>query len=283
MVVVGIRFKKAGKTYYFDPGELTIERGDQVVVETSRGLEFGNVIIANRELSDDKIIYPLKPVLRMATQEDKDSHSNNKKKEVEAFDVCQKKIKEHSLEMNLIDVEFTFDNNKVIFYFTADGRVDFRDLVKDLASIFRTRIELRQIGVRDEAKLLNGIGPCGKELCCSNWMGDFTPVSIKMAKDQNLSLNPTKISGVCSRLMCCLNFEHETYLYYKKDMPDVGDKVKIGNQTGEVLDVNILKGVVFIRSRVNDADVLNWYPKEELKIIEKTNRRNEVVDLGEIE
>ena len=204
--VVGIRFKKAGKIYYFDPSDLNIKKGDYVVVETARGIEFGECVIYNKEISESEIISPLKKVIRVATEEDKDSHLVNKSKEKDAFSICEEKIQKHNLDMKLIDVEYTFDNNKVIFYFTADGRVDFRDLVKELATIFKTRIELRQIGVRDEAKVVGGLGPCGRPLCCSSFLGEFTSVSIKMAKEQNLSLNPTKISGVCGRLICCLNY-----------------------------------------------------------------------------
>ena len=205
--VVGVRFKKAGKIYYFDPSDLNVKKGDFVVVETARGIEFGECVIGIKEILETDIVAPLKSVIRIAEEEDINKHKDNKVKEKDALEICLKKIEEHGLNMKLIDVEYTFDNNKVIFYFTADGRVDFRELVKDLATIFKTRIELRQIGVRDEAKMLGGLGPCGRPLCCSTFLGDFASVSIKMAKEQNLSLNPTKISGICGRLMCCLNYE----------------------------------------------------------------------------
>lgn len=211
LTVVGIRFKKAGKIYYFDPGGIEIAAGDHAIVETARGLEFGDVVIGPRQVDDSQIVAPLKPVLRQATPEDQEKVKDNRKKEKEAFKICEQKIQAHSLPMNLVDVEYTFDVNKIIFYFTAEGRIDFRELVKDLASVFRTRIELRQIGVRDEAKLMNGIGCCGRSLCCATFLGDFEPVSIRMAKDQNLSLNPTKISGICGRLMSCLKYENDCY------------------------------------------------------------------------
>jgi cell fate regulator YaaT (PSP1 superfamily) len=210
-VVVGIRFKKAGKIYYFDPGDLPIEKGDFAIVETARGIEYGQVVVGKKEVTENDVVLPLKKVIRIADENDKLQVEANKDAAKQAFGICQEKIANHGLEMKLVDVEYTFDRNKVIFYFTADGRVDFRELVKDLASVFRTRIELRQIGVRDEAKLLGGIGPCGRILCCSSWLGDFDPVSIRMAKDQHLSLNPAKISGLCGRLMCCLKFESDVY------------------------------------------------------------------------
>jgi cell fate regulator YaaT (PSP1 superfamily) len=210
-VVVGIRFKKAGKIYYFDPGDLPIEKGDFAIVETARGIEYGQVVVGKKEVTENDVVLPLKKVIRIADENDKLQVEANKDAAKQAFAICQEKIADHGLEMKLVDVEYTFDRNKVIFYFTADGRVDFRELVKDLASVFRTRIELRQIGVRDEAKLLGGIGPCGRILCCSSWLGDFDPVSIRMAKDQHLSLNPAKISGLCGRLMCCLKFESDVY------------------------------------------------------------------------
>lgn len=209
--VVGVRFKQAGKIYYFDPGELDLSAGDQVILETSRGIEFGEVVVSPKAILESELVSPLKKVLRKATEEDRRRARENKRNEAEAFEICLEKINRHSLEMNLVDVEYTFDGSKIIFYFTADGRVDFRELVKDLAGVFRTRIELRQIGVRDEAKMLGGIGPCGRILCCTTFLGDFEPVSIKMAKEQNLSLNPNKISGICGRLMCCLRFEADSY------------------------------------------------------------------------
>ena len=285
MIVIGIRFKKAGKTYYFDPLDIDVHKNDKVIVETSRGLEFGTVITEKKEVVDDELIHPVKPILRVATQEDIDTNEENKIKEQEAKKICLEKISQHNLDMYLTDVEYTFDNNKVIFYFTAEGRVDFRELVKDLAAVFRTRIELRQIGVRDEAKVLNGIGPCGKQLCCATWMGDFNPVSIKMAKDQNLSLNPTKISGVCSRLMCCLNFEHQTYLEYRKGMPDQGDKVRTPEGKGDVLDVNILGEKVLVKVNRKEGDIESWFPKSEVKILQKGRKdkqQNGGEDLGDL-
>lgn len=214
--VTGIRFKPAGKVYYFDPGNLEIPQGTNVIVETVRGLEYGKTVIATRQVNEQDVVLPLKKVLRVATREDEIQMEANEKKESEAKEICQKKIEEHQMSMKLVDVEYTFDSSKVIFYFTAEGRVDFRDLVKDLAAVFRTRIELRQIGVRDEAKMLGGIGSCGRVLCCASFLGDFEPVSIRMAKDQNLSLNPTKISGICGRLMCCLKYESDGYECGKK-------------------------------------------------------------------
>lgn len=241
ITVVGIRFKKAGKIYYFDPDNLEIQKGNNVIVETARGLEFGEVVIGPREVNDEEIIQPLKKVIRAATEEDVLKDQDNKAKEKDAFNICLNKIADHGLPMKLIDVEYTFDNSKIIFYFVADGRIDFRELVKDLASIFRTRIELRQIGVRDESKFIGGLGPCGRSMCCSSFLGDFEPVSIKMAKEQNLSLNPTKISGVCGRLMCCLNYEQNTYEEIRKKMPAVGSIVKTPEDgEGEVVENSIL-------------------------------------------
>ncbi len=244
--VVGVRFKKAGKIYYFDPADLPVSAGDFVIVETVRGIEYGKVVIDRKKVDENDIVLPLKKVIRIADQKDQLAVKDNKDAAEEAFNICVKKIDEHKLEMKLVDVEYTFDRNKVIFYFTADGRVDFRELVKDLASIFRTRIELRQIGVRDEAKMLGGIGPCGRMLCCSTFLGDFEPVSIKMAKDQNLSLNPTKISGLCGRLMCCLKYENDTYETAKKELPDVGQKIDTPQGTGRVTGLNILERLVRI-------------------------------------
>jgi cell fate regulator YaaT (PSP1 superfamily) len=242
--VVGVRFKKAGKIYYFDPGELSISAGEFVIVETIRGIEYGKVVISNKQVDENDIVLPLKKVIRVADAKDKLIVEENKKAAREAYDICLKKVEEHGLEMKLVDVEYTFDRNKVIFYFTADGRVDFRELVKDLAAIFRTRIELRQIGVRDEAKMLGGIGPCGRMLCCSTFLGDFEPVSIKMAKDQNLSLNPTKISGLCGRLMCCLKYENDEYETAKEQLPDLGEYVKTPHGLGKVIGLNILERVL---------------------------------------
>ncbi|WP_338752488.1 stage 0 sporulation family protein [Bacillus sp. FJAT-52991] len=252
--VVGVRFKKAGKIYYFDPVELKIEKDDHVIVETVRGVEHGQVVVGMKKVEEEDIVLPLKKVIRIADQKDRLIVEENKLAAQEAFEVCCGKIIEHKLDMKLVDVEYTFDRNKVIFYFTADGRVDFRELVKDLAAIFRTRIELRQIGVRDEAKMLGGIGPCGRMLCCSTFLGDFEPVSIKMAKDQNLSLNPTKISGLCGRLMCCLKYENDEYEAAKEILPDVGEKVNTPHGFGKVVGLNILERVlqveVFEQERV---------------------------------
>lgn len=278
VTVVGVRFKKAGKIYYFDPQGLEIKQGEDVVVNTSRGIEFGKCLIANREVADEEVVSPLKPVLRIATDEDRETHQKNKEKAYEAQKICNEKIALHALEMKLVDVEYTFDNNKVIFYFTADGRIDFRDLVKDLASIFRTRIELRQIGVRDESKYVKGLGPCGREICCGTWLGDFAPVSIKMAKDQNLSLNPVKISGLCGRLMCCLKFEHDTYLQIRVGMPHKGDKVKTPDGLAYVVDTNILLEQVKVRHILNEdpeelGEDLIPYHKEEIKILKKVKKK----------
>lgn len=252
---VGVRFKKAGKIYYFDPGDLDICIDDNVVVETIRGIEFGKVVLGIREVSEDEIVAPLKKVLRVATEEDHKVYEGNKAKEKEAFDICLRKINDHDLGMKLIDVEYTFDNNKIIFYFTADGRVDFRELVKDLASVFKTRIELRQIGVRDEAKMISGMGPCGKGLCCSTFLGDFAPVSIKMAKEQNLSLNPAKISGICGRLMCCLKYEYDTYECSRKYMPKVGALVDTAEGHGEVVESNILLETVKVKLELMEGNL----------------------------
>lgn len=242
--VVGVRFKKAGKIYYFDPGDFEIPKDEFVIVETARGVEFGRVVITRKQVEEHDVVLPLKKVLRIADSKDRLIVDENKKAAAEAYEVCGQKVEEHELDMKLIDVEYTFDRNKVIFYFTADGRVDFRELVKDLAAIFRTRIELRQIGVRDEAKMLGGIGPCGRMLCCSTYLGDFEPVSIKMAKDQNLSLNPTKISGLCGRLMCCLKYENDEYETAKEQLPDLGEMITTPNGTGKVVGLNILERVL---------------------------------------
>ncbi|WP_099364156.1 PSP1 domain-containing protein [Fredinandcohnia onubensis] len=242
--VVGVRFKKAGKIYYFDPNGFTIPDGEYVIVETVRGIEFGKVVINKKQVDENDIVLPLKKVIRIADSKDKLIVEENKQAATEAYNVCQGKVVEHSLDMKLVDVEYTFDRNKVIFYFTADGRVDFRELVKDLAAIFRTRIELRQIGVRDEAKMLGGIGPCGRMLCCSTFLGDFEPVSIKMAKDQNLSLNPTKISGLCGRLMCCLKYENDEYESAKEQLPDLGEMIETTSGKAKVVGLNILERVL---------------------------------------
>ena len=240
--IVGVRFKPAGKIYYFDPGDLRLDIGNDVIVETARGLEYGMIVISPKLVKEEDLISPLKPIIRVASDDDSETYLENKVKTKEAFDICDEKIKDHKLEMYLIDCEYTFDRNKLIFYFTADGRIDFRELVKDLAAIFKTRIELRQIGVRDEAKILNAIGPCGRSLCCSTWIGEFMPVSIKMAKDQGLSLNPAKISGVCGRLFCCLKYEAQGYADAVKKMPSVGWLVKdlFTEKKGKVIEVNHL-------------------------------------------
>lgn len=244
--VIGVRFKKTGKIYYFDPGKDRIALDSYVIVETVRGIEFGKVVIAEKMVDEEDVVLPLKKVIRVATEEDKRTVVENQKQAKYAMETCTSKILEHKLEMNLVDVEYTFDRNKIIFYFTADGRIDFRNLVKDLASMFKTRIELRQIGVRDEAKMLGGIGPCGRMLCCSTFLGDFEPVSIKMAKDQNLSLNPAKISGLCGRLMCCLKYENDTYEEAKREMPDLGESIKTPHGNGKVVGLNILEKLVQI-------------------------------------
>jgi cell fate regulator YaaT (PSP1 superfamily) len=254
ITVVGVRFKKAGKIYFFDPNDFEIQRGDDVIVETARGIEFGSAVLGIRDVEDSEIVSPLKKVIRIATEEDKQLQTENQQKAADAFAACVEKIHEHELDMKLVEVEYTFDCNKVIFYFTADGRIDFRELVKDLAAVFRTRIELRQIGVRDEAKIVNGIGPCGVGLCCANWLGDFAPVSIKMAKDQNLSLNPTKISGICGRLMCCLKYEHDTYLEIRRELPNRGERVRTPDGMGIVLDAVILTESVKVRHILGETD-----------------------------
>ena len=265
--VTGVRFRSAGKIYYFDPAGFDIKKGDNVIVETARGVEFGTVVMGIREVEDDKVVSPLKPILRMATKKDQETVERNREREKEAFDICMEKIRKHDLDMKLVDAEYTFDNNKVLFYFTADGRVDFRELVKDLAAVFKTRIELRQIGVRDETKILGGIGICGRPLCCHSWMPEFIPVSIKMAKEQNLSLNPTKISGTCGRLMCCLKNEQDTYEYLNSKLPAVGDYVTTEDGLkGEVASVNVLRQLVkVIVSLDKDEKEIKEYPVDQLK------------------
>ncbi len=260
VTVIGVRFKKAGKIYYFNPSGLDIKKGDFVVVETARGVEFGECVIGIKSISEEEIVSPLKNVIRKAEPEDIEKNIENKQKEKDAYGICAEKILKHGLDMKLIDVEYTFDNNKVIFYFTADGRVDFRELVKDLASIFRTRIELRQIGVRDEAKMTGGLGPCGRTLCCSTFLGEFVPVSIKMAKEQNLSLNPTKISGICGRLMCCLNYEQDIYEEIRKKLPKVGSIVDTPYGEGEVISNSVIKESVKVKVRIKDGE-------DELKVV----------------
>ena len=265
--IIGVRFRTAGKIYYFAPGKLSVKTGDQVIVETARGVEFGNVVMGPKEVEDDKITQPLKPVIRTATEEDRKMERKNREKEKEAFKICLEKIRKHGLEMKLIDAEYTFDNNKVLFYFTADGRIDFRELVKDLASVFRTRIELRQIGVRDETKIRGGIGICGRPLCCNTYLSEFAPVSIKMAKEQNLSLNPTKISGVCGRLMCCLTNEEETYEELNSRLPSIGDSVTtMEGLRGEVQSLSVLRQQVkVIVTLENDEKEIREYKVSDLK------------------
>ena len=275
--VIGVRFRTAGKIYFFDPLKFDIKKGDNVIVETARGIEFGTVVGDPKEVQDDKVIQPLKPVLRIANEKDKEQEAANKIKEREAFKICFEKIRKHKLEMKLIDAEYTFDNNKVLFYFTADGRIDFRELVKDLAAVFKTRIELRQIGVRDETKILGGIGICGRPLCCHTHLSEFVPVSIKMAKEQNLSLNPTKISGVCGRLMCCLKHEEETYEELNRKLPDVGDFVTADDGLkGEVQSVNVLRQLVKVIVEVNDEKEIHEYKVDQLRFKRKHNKNNKV-------
>lgn len=263
--VVGVRFKNAGKLYYFDPGKLWPAAGSHVVVETARGVEYGQVVTGVREVDDELIASPLKQVIRIGTEEDARRARENERFEKEAYQICQHKIEEHKLDMKLVGVEQTFDNAKILFYFTANGRVDFRSLVKDLASVFHTRIELRQIGVRDEAKMLGGLGPCGRPICCGSFLGDFQPVSIKMAKEQNLSLNPTKISGVCGRLMCCLKFEQDHYESARKRMPKLGKEVETPEGNGNVVDINVLKETVTVRLVKGDTAEQKSFPLEEIK------------------
>lgn len=264
--VVGIRFRNAGKIYYFGPGKLQLKAGIHAIVETARGVEMGTVMTDPREVSEESVVQPLKPVIRIATEQDEKQAEKNRQKEKEAFKICLEKIAKHKLDMKLVEAEYTFDNNKLLFYFTADGRIDFRELVKDLAAVFKTRIELRQIGVRDETKILGGIGICGRPLCCHTYLSEFAPVSIKMAKEQNLSLNPTKISGVCGRLMCCLKNEQETYEYLNRKLPGVGDIVTLPDgMKGEVSGVNVLRQLVKVLVDVNDEKEMRECPVEELK------------------
>jgi cell fate regulator YaaT (PSP1 superfamily) len=278
--VIGVRFRRAGKIYFFDPAGYEIKQGDNVIVETARGVEYGNVVIGPRDVEENKIIQPLKPVIRTATPEDDEIEAKNKSKEKEAFQICLEKIKKHGLEMKLIDSEYTFDNNKVLFYFTADGRIDFRELVKDLASVFKTRIELRQIGVRDETKVVGGIGICGRPLCCHTHLSEFAPVSIKMAKEQNLSLNPTKISGVCGRLMCCLKHEEEAYEDLNSKLPNVGDMVTTDDGLrGEVQSVTVLKQLVkVIVTLENDEKEVREYKASALKFTARKRKEKVALD-----
>ena len=280
--VIGVRFRNVGKIYYFSPKNLELKTGDHVIVETARGVEYGNVVLAPRDVPDEKVVQPLKEVIRIANAQDDKKEETNRRKEKEAFQTCLKKIREHGLDMKLIDVEYTFDNNKILFYFTADGRIDFRELVKDLAAIFKTRIELRQIGVRDETKNLGGIGICGRQLCCHTYLSEFVPVSIKMAKEQNLSLNPSKISGVCGRLMCCLKNEEETYEELNRKLPNTGDKVTTPEGLkGEVQSVNVLRQLVKVIVDVEDEKEVREYTAGELKF--KVRQKRDKVKLSEEE
>lgn len=273
--VIGVRFRQAGKIYNFSPADFQVKVGDHVIVETARGIEYGSVVQGIREVADDKVIMPLKSVIRIATKEDDKKAIENNEKEKKAFKICKEKIAKHGLEMKLIETEYTFDNNKVLFYFTADGRIDFRELVKDLASVFKTRIELRQVGVRDETKMLGGIGICGRTLCCNTYLSEFIPVSIKMAKEQSLSLNPTKISGICGRLMCCLKNEQEAYEELNSNLPDIGEKVKtFDGFKGEVVSVNVLRQKVKIVVEVDDEREIKEYAIDELKFKPKKKKFN---------
>ena len=274
--VVGVRFKNVGKVYYFDPQGLQLAKNSRVIVETARGIECGEVAMTNREVPDETVVHPLKKVLRAATQEDLAVLESNREKEKKASQICQQKIAEHKLEMKLVDVEYTFDNNKILFYFTADGRIDFRDLVKDLASVFRTRIELRQIGVRDEAKMLGGLGICGNPFCCSTFLGEFQPVSIRMAKEQGLSLNPTKISGTCGRLMCCLKYEQEAYEDLIRTTPKVGALVSTPDGKGVITEVSLLTGMLKVRLEKNDDNSINVYHKDDLRVLRDGGRKRPV-------
>lgn len=278
--VISVRFKEVGKNYYFDPKDKKYNTGDNVIVETARGLEFGTVTIANREIDDEEITSPLKPVIRLATEKDVETVNENKEKEKSAFEICNKKIAAHNLEMKLVDVEYTFDRNKILFYFTADGRVDFRDLVKDLASVFRTRIELRQIGVRDESKKVGGLGICGRPFCCNTFLGDFQPVSIKMAKEQNLSLSPVKISGTCGRLMCCLKYEQEAYEHLLRVTPKHGAIVETKDGKGTVVDNNLLTGMLKVSLDKNPDGAPVLVHRKDVKTIKDSHIK---VDKKELE
>jgi cell fate regulator YaaT (PSP1 superfamily) len=280
--IIGVRFRRAGKVYFFSPGDINIDVGQNVIVETARGIEYGKVVLGQKLVEDDKLVQPLKSVIRISTEEDDKTEEKNKEKEKKAYEICQEKIKKHELNMKLIDVEYTFDNNKVLFYFTADGRIDFRELVKDLAAVFKTRIELRQIGVRDETKVVGGIGICGRPLCCNTYLSEFAPVSIKMAKEQNLSLNPTKISGVCGRLMCCLKNEEETYEELNSRLPNIGDLVQTEDGLkGEVLSVGVLRQNVRVLVEINDEKEIRDYKVEQIKF--KPKRRRETLNINDEE
>ncbi len=286
--VIGVRFRGGGKVYYFDPNGIELKREDQVIVETVRGVEIGTVLLVDKEISDDEVPGPIKKIIRKATEEDAKKAIKNIEKEKEAMRICEEKIAKRELEMKLVGAEYTFDNNKLIFYFTADGRIDFRELVKDLAAVFHTRIELRQIGVRDETKLMGGIGICGRELCCKSWLGDFVPVSIKMAKEQNLSLNPTKISGLCGRLMCCLKNEQETYEYLNSRLPGINDQVTTPEGIkGVVQSVNVLRQTVRVLFEDGDLKEVKDYPTDQLKFKPRKRKvqvsKEEAKELAELE
>ena len=283
--IIGVRFKKAGKIYFFDPDGKQLNTGDHVIVETSMGMEYGEVVIANRQLPQEKIVAPLKKIVRIATKQDAKQNEENKKQEKEAFKVCQKKIEEHNLEMKLMDVEFKFDKSKILFFFTAEGRIDFRDLVKDLASIYKTRIELRQVGVRDEVRRLGGNGICGRELCCCSFLGNFETVSIKMAKEQNVSLNPSKISGNCGRLMCCLQYEQQVYEEKAKNLPKIGAIVKTEDGQGEVCGIETLKEIVKVKFKDGEETFFKKYNSKDIKIIKNIEKKQEEIskeDLAEL-
>ena len=281
--IIGVRFKRAGKIYFFDPDGKQIERGEHVIVETSMGMENGEVVIANRQLPQEKIVTPLKKIIRVANKDDAKKNEENKKQEKEAFKVCEKKIKEHGLEMKLLDVEFKFDKSKILFFFTADGRIDFRDLVRDLAAIYKTRIELRQVGVRDEVKRLGGNGVCGRELCCCSFLGNFETVSIKMAKEQNVSLNPSKISGNCGRLMCCLQYEQNVYEEKLKKLPKIGAIVKTDDGQGEVCGLETLKEIVKVKFKDGDETFFKKYNANDIKIIKNIEKEQDNIDKAELE
>ena len=297
--VAGVRFKTAGKVYYFDPGDLDVKMGDNVIVETARGMEFGTVTMDIAEIHENDVVAPLKKIVRIANEQDRKQHIENVKKKERAMKLCQEKVDKHGLVMKLIDVEYTFDNSKIVFYFTADGRVDFRELVKDLAGVFKMRIELRQIGVRDEAKMLGGIGSCGRALCCHSWLADFEPVSIKMAKVQNLSLNPSKISGICGRLMCCLKYENDIYMEFRRGMPDVGEKIKTPDGMAKVVETNLLENTIKVRLYTDEkpkgkkgeeaqdeqdeklSSDIYTYKKQEIKRFEKRRDSSKNMDIFE--
>ena len=280
--IIGVRFKKAGKIYFFDPDGKQVVAGEHVIVETSMGMEYGEVVIANRQLPQEKIVAPLKKIIRVATKQDAKQNEENKRQEKEAFKTCEKKIKEHGLNMKLMDVEFKFDKSKILFFFTADGRIDFRDLVKDLAAIYRTRIELRQVGVRDEVRRLGGNGVCGRELCCCSFLGNFETVSIKMAKEQNVSLNPSKISGNCGRLMCCLQYEQNVYEEKLKKLPKIGAIVKTADGQGEVCGLETLKEIIKVKFKDGDDTFFKKYSPKDIKIIKNIEKQQENIDKADL-